>query len=173
MFGATATRDLVTNHIPIHQFQKGRPENVLAVSVLEGVYTHFDGRSRVCAGKGYCRLCEIGRDRRYLGYFAAMLGEQRILVRLTAEAALRCTAHPPKPGVVYRVESVGSRRPLQVSPIGHAKVTPEQMLSQKELLKVLFAIHGLGILPSDLSYEEVIEDARDRAKLLIDRECVL
>lgn len=154
--------------VPIYQFQKGRPVHVLALSPLEGFYTHFESRTRVCPGVMCCRLCDLGRSRRYLGFFAGWIEQRRYLVRLTSEAALRLAAHPPAPGAVYRIESKGSRKPLQVSAVGQAGVPEGKSMSQIELLSVLASIHGLGIVPTSCTYEDGLRRAHDAAKRLID-----
>lgn len=170
MFGADPTLDLVRSHVPIYQFEKGRPEDVLSVSSLEACYVHFDGRSRLCPGAALCRLCSLGRDRRYIGYFGAMLQHDRILVRVTAQAAMRLMSHPPQAGVVYRIESRGSRKPLSIAQIGTAKAPRDQIMSDSALLRVLAGIYGLGILDPQLSRQDSLTEVQNRAKKIIDRE---
>lgn len=172
MFGASPTDERKSPFLPIYQFEPRRPVHVLAVSTLEGLYTHFVGRTRACPGSTECRLCEIGRAQRYHGYFAAVIEKRRYLVRLTAGAALRLLAHPPEPGTVYRAESASVRRPLDLSAVGAAEVPPRAIVSQLELVGLLMGLHGLGLPDGASTAEALREVARLRAKALIDQEAL-
>lgn len=172
MFGASPKDDTERVYLPLFKFTPRRPVDVLCVSTLEGVYTHFDGKTRICPGAALCRLCAIGRSRRYQGFFACVHADNRYLVRLTAEAALRLVAHPPAPGAVLRVESVSLRRPLQIAKIGEVAIAAANVLSEKELIAVVMALHGLGVAGGSASADELRSLARERAQQLIDREAL-
>lgn len=172
MFDASPTDADLGFYLPILSPPARSPINVVALSPLEGFYTHFVGRTRACPGAGLCRLCEIGRGRRYSGYFAVQHSGSRWLLRLTAEAALRMAAWPPKAGMAYRVESVSVRRPLQISFIEEISIPAGSEVSEKELLAVVMALHGLGLPDLSLDVDGLRDLVRSRAIALINREAL-
>lgn len=173
MFGAIAAADSVSSHVPILHIERGSPVRVLALSVMEGVYVHFEGRSLVCPGDSDCRLCGVGRSKRFVGFFAVLSRDQRFLVRLTAQAAMRMLNHPPKPGKIYQIESRGQKKPLDVAATGFAEIPSGQQMERTELLRLLMSIHGLGLPNGGESEEELLQLAQERAKKVIDRSCCL
>lgn len=156
--------------IPILQLSKGWPVHVIAISQLEGFYTHFTSRTLVCPGESQCRLCALGRPTRYIGWFAAEYEAKRYLVRLTSEAALRLIVAPPQPGYCYTLESRGQKRPISVSCTGTASLPEGRAMSHAELIKVLGCIHGLGLIASAGSAGDCCAEFVRRAARLVDHE---
>lgn len=170
MFDSPSSTQEFADYLPLLTLRPKESAHVLCVSALDAFYTHYVGRTRVCPGVPVCRLCDIGRARRYLGYFAAILQSRKVLVRLTSQAAYRLIATPPKPGTVYEIRSVGTRRPFEIAAVGTAKVSQKMQVSRVELLGVLMTLHGLGVPDCSLGYDDLVVMARDRAKSLIDHE---
>lgn len=170
MFDSPTDAAEFVDYLPLLTLRPKESLNVLCVSHLDAFYTHFVGRTRVCPGSATCRLCEIGRARRYIGYFACIAASRKSLVRLTSQAAFRLVASPPSPGTVYQLRSVGSRRPIEIAAVGEAPVSAKHVVSRVELLGLLMGLHGLGVPDCSLTYDELLTLARARAEALINHE---
>lgn len=173
MFGVSPTVDEATTHVPILHLSRGYPTDVLCVSPMEGFHVHFEGRSKICPDSPHCRLCEIGRGRRFIAFFAVLSKQSRFLVRLTARAVKKVEDQPPKPGMVFRITNQGQKKPLALEFLKHTEIPSGGQMSRLELLKVLMSIHGLGLPAGGESTEQLLKLCRDRAIKALDREAGL
>lgn len=160
-------------YLPVYKFSPRRPVHVLCCSVLEGLYTHYVGRTRACPGPAICRLCQVGRTQRYQGYFAAIIERRRWLVRLSAPTALALMASPPSPGRIYRLTQTALRRPLEIFQESESRVPEGQEVSESELLQILMGLHGLGLPDGSTRPDDLRRLALERACALIDREALV
>lgn len=168
MLGSHPVADRTAPYLPIHVFEPRRPTSVLSLSSLEGLQTHYRGRTLACPGPAVCRLCEVGCSCRYHGYFAAVVEDRKVLIRLTAISALRCLRHPPEAGIVYRAEQASPKRPVELSRVGSAKVAGAALVSPSMLIQLIMAIHGLGLPEGSTCPSDLRRLASERARALID-----
>lgn len=174
MFNSEPNSDRVGTHVPLLKVDRGRPIQVLALSRMEGCDVHFEGRSRLCPGSGVCKLCGMGRPTRYLGFAMVRYDEKRWLLRLTAQAAVRCLAYPIAPGRVYELHSKGEKRPLDIAYVRAVKIPPqEQIVERAELLRLVMGLHGLGVPSHCDDIDDLLHEARSRAIIAIDGELLL
>lgn len=172
MLGTRVEADRHSPYLPIHQFEPRSTTHVLALSSLEGLNTHFYGRTRACPGPSVCRVCQRGGRSRYYGFFAAIVDRRKVLVRLTSQAALRLVAYPPQPGTQYRAVTTSIKRPVALSVVNSVDVPADQVVSQSELIQIVMGIFGLGLPAGSTRPDDLRKLAFERAKSLIDAECL-
>ncbi len=135
---------------------------------LEGVYTHYSGRTLVCPGKE-CPICTFGRTPRFLGFIVVQFRERKRLLRLTANCALRMLADPPSPGQVFELTRKSKRATIQATFRQASIVSPDKVVSKMELLNCLAHLFCLGGIDFAASYESQLEALQARALLVAQR----
>lgn len=168
MFGAkpVAEKDHVYDLLEVNAGDR-LTVGVLSES-LEGVYTHYSGRTLVCPGAD-CPICTFGRTPRFLGFIVVQFRERKRLLRLTANCALRLLASPPRPGQVYDLTRKSKRSTIQATFRQASIVSPDKVVTRMELLNCLAHLFCLGGIDFDASYESQLEALKDRAMVIAQR----
>ncbi len=172
MFGTTPSLPSSSINLPIHRPRKGHPETVLCLSPMETLEAHFISRSMVCPGEEICGLCQAGRPKRSISYFVAVVGSNLRLIRLSGPAAIGLLSTPPSYGRIFRIESVGTKKPLRISHEGDCDKQQWTEYSGLMLIKILAAIHGLGTLAEAETYDDALLLANQQAEILINLQAL-
>lgn len=121
--------------------------------------------------RGDCRGWLVGEPHRGLAYMFQMMNEARIMVGLNAASTASVAYHE---ALAYARMRPQGRPPAgkassakQVPIIEHADVR-RMLLRQKAIVEGAFALLAYASLQADLSEHAESEDARARAKLLVD-----
>lgn len=140
--------------VKIIRLAPDRAEQMVIISAgFEGVQTHYTHRTVICGGDE-CKLCFQGRPTRFLGFVVVRWRLGKGLLRLTSGPATQLMAMRPRPGLTLLVNQKNARSPYQLKKLGFTDVSPEDTMSQLELLNCLSHLFGVGSVDFNDTYEQ-------------------
>ena len=144
----------------------GRPIQVMVLSPLLGIQTHFLRQSRLCAGET-CPACLSGIPSKYAGYVVVLYRSTRRLLRLTQVAA--CGGEMSSafvPGRILEAYKKLERRPITLQTMGDSKTFDQSaIVSRLELLNVVARLHGLAAAADHAGFDQaLVEIAKNASK---------
>lgn len=152
--------DGAPNVIRIVKLSFDHMEQAIVISEgMEGVQTHYCGRTMICGGPD-CSLCFEGRPTRFLGFVVVKWRLGVGLLRLTSGPATQLMGMGARPGLALMILQKSARSPILLRKEGFERVARGEVVTQLELLNCLSHLFGVGSVDFNASYDVNIETLR-------------
>lgn len=137
---------------------------LLVLSPCVGISTHYMKRTLICGGVE-CPACKCGIAGKYAGYVVVFSSGRNRLLRLTQGPSLvGAEGGLFSPGRVLIVQKLRERHGLTLTPDGDVVGADRWSFHTRlQLLSIVARLHGLPVVPEEMTEEEAIEVVHSNA----------